>query len=543
MKKLIYIAAVSSALVFTSCNKWLDVNENPNSANSAVPTAEQRLPSIIAQFVDGYESAGTRTAFLGQQLAVVNANNNNWNLTRWNSTASSTGWPWQAWYVNTAVNIEPLIASASKVGAYHYIGAAKIMKAWGYGYMADLYGMLPYDEADKVNILTPKFDDGEYIYSQIHLLLDEAIAELSKTQESAAPALAVGDTFNKGNVQSWLKLAYGLKARFLNHYSKLPSYNPDLVLAALAQAPLANAESTIMQYIDETATSSNNSKAALQWTNTGLTTRITKLYADYISNNYTGAPTGANDMLDPRLDLLVPSSQEPNGSMRRTLYVDMSSELPKTGPASYTYASATNKFSSKDSVYVAMRKDVATNGRVVSTGTWYTEKGGRAMLLTNSEMRFIEAEVRFKKGEFGLALAAYQAGIRAHMELMGISSNAVSAFLASSSVIQDAGALTLSHIMIQKYIALSYSPEQWSDLRRMNYCTDAAGNYNESIGVYKGFKRPSHTFVEAYPSASDWPRRFAIPSYEINYNLEQVKAANAQADLPTYQNQRVWWDK
>ncbi|MEN5194161.1 SusD/RagB family nutrient-binding outer membrane lipoprotein [Sphingobacterium faecium] len=543
MKKIFYIATISATLLFNSCSKWLDVNDNPNSANSTVPTPQQRLPSILAQFIDGYESAGTRTSFLGQQLAVVNANNNNWNLTRWNSTASSTGWPWQSWYVNTAVNIDPLIESATKVGAYHYVGAAKLIKAWGFGYMADLYGMLPYDEFDKVNNLTPKFDDGEYVYTQILALIDEAILDLSKEQSSGAAPLSAGDIFNKGNVQNWLKLAYGLKARFLNHYSKLPSYNPQAVLEALAKAPIANDESTIIQYVDETATTSDQSKASLQWVNTGTSARITQLYYNYITNNYSGAPSGSTNVIDPRLDLLVPSSQNPDGSYRKTLFVDMGSDLPKTGPASYVYASATNKFSNKDSVYISMRKDIAANGRILSTGTWYTEKGGKGLLLTNSEMKFIEAEVRFKKGELGAALSAYHAGIKAHMEIMGVKASDVALYMASSSIIQEAGKLTLSHIMIQKYIALSYSPEQWSDLRRMNYCTDASGNYNEATGIYKGFKRPSHVFTTAYPSQTEWPRRFAIPSYEINYNLIQVKTANAEADLPTYQNQRIWWDK
>ncbi|MBB2954016.1 MULTISPECIES: SusD/RagB family nutrient-binding outer membrane lipoprotein [unclassified Sphingobacterium] len=543
MKKIFYIATTSILLLLNSCSKWLDVNDNPNAANSTVPTPQQRLPSMLAQFIDGYESAGTRTSFLGQQLAVVNANNNNWNLTRWNSTASSTGWPWQSWYVNTAVNIDPLIESATKVGAYHYIGVAKLIKAWGFGYMADLYGMLPYDEFDKVNNLTPKFDDGEYVYTKILALIDEAILDLSKEQASGAAPLSAGDIFNKGNVQNWLKLAYGLKARFLNHYSKLPTYNAQAVLDALEKAPILNDESTIIQYIDETATTSDQSKASLQWGNTGTSARITQLYYNYITNNYHGAPSGNANVIDPRLNLLIPSSQNPDGSYRQTLFVDMSSDLPKTGPASYVYASATNKFSNKDSVYISMRKEVAANGRVLSTGTWYTEKGGKGLLLTNSEMKFIEAEVRFKKGELGAALTAYQAGIKAHMEIMGVKASDVASYMASSSIVQEAGKLTLSHIMIQKYIALSYSPEQWSDLRRMNYCTDASGNYNESTGIYKGFKRPSHVFATAYPSQTEWPRRFAIPSYEINYNLTQVKAANADADLPTYQNQRIWWDK
>jgi len=68
MRKTIYILILS--VVFTSCKKWLDVNESPDSANSTVPTAELRLPPIIAQFADGYESAGTRSAFISQQLAV-----------------------------------------------------------------------------------------------------------------------------------------------------------------------------------------------------------------------------------------------------------------------------------------------------------------------------------------------------------------------------------------------------------------------------------------------------------------------------------------
>lgn len=543
MKNILYIAAVSATLVLSSCNKWLDVNENPNSANSTVPTPQQRLPSLLAQFVDSYESAGTRTAFIGQQLAVVNGNNNNWNLTRWNTTASSTGWPWQAWYVNTAVNIDPIIVASEKLGAYHYIGAAKIMKAWGFGFMADLYGMLPYDEFDKVNNLTPKFDEGEYVYSKILPLLDEAIADLSKAQTEGAPALSAGDTFNKGDVEKWIKLAYGLKARFLNHQSKLSTYDAQAVLAAVAKAAKSASESTVMQYVDETATTTNTAKASIQFTNTGTTARVTKLYYDYITNNYTDAPTGANNVVDPRLDLLVPSSQELDRSFRRTLTVDMSSELPKTGPASYVYVPAKNNFSTKDSVYITLRGEVAPNGRVISTGTWYTKKGSKGLLVTSAEMKFIEAEVRFKLGEKAAALAAYQQGIKGHMELMDISATDIAKFLASSSVVQEAGKLTLSHIMIQKYIALSYSPEQWADLRRMNYCADASGNYNEALGVYKGFKRPSHTFTDAYPGQTDWPRRFAIPSYEINFNIGQVKAANPTADLVTYQNQRIWWDK
>jgi hypothetical protein len=543
MKKTIYILLIS--LIFTSCKKWLDINENPSSANSTVPTPEQRLPSIIAQFADGYESAGTRVAFIAQQLAVTYANNNNWNLTRWYSNVSSANWPWQSWYVNTAVNIQPLIDASEKIGAYHYIGAAKIMKAWGFGYLADFYGMLPYDEFDVAGNLTPKFDDGAYVQEKILALLDEAIADLQKTQEVTAPDLAEGDILNNGKVENWIRLAYGLKARFLNHLTKKSNYDPQAVLAALAAAPQTDDQSSIIQYIDEEGVA-DNSKAALQYVNIGLTGRITKLYHDYLSNNYLGAPNGNNNVVDPRIDLLIPRMQNKEGILVPTQLVDMSSDLPKTGPASYSYTRSSNSFSNKDSVYIQLRMDPVqpqAGNRILSTGSWYTKRGGKGLLLTNAEMRFIEAEVRLRLGQPTEALAAYKAGIRSHMSLMEINMGLIEQFLNSTSVVQNPGNLTLSHIMIQKYIALSYSPEVWSDLRRMNYCTDASGAYNETTGIYKGFKRPSHTFVEAYPSQTDWPRRFAVPSYEINFNIEQVIKANPNASSPTYLNEPVWWDQ
>src|SRR5690606_25696685 len=129
-------------------------------------------------------------------------------------------WSWQVRYVTGAVNIDPLIEAAEEDGAYHYIGAAKVIKAWGFGALADFYGMMPYDEFNDPTTITPKFDDGSYIQEQILQLLDEAVADFQKTQETGAEPLSDGDILNGGNVDNWIRLAYGLKARFLNHTSK-----------------------------------------------------------------------------------------------------------------------------------------------------------------------------------------------------------------------------------------------------------------------------------------------------------------------------------
>lgn len=544
MKKILFILGAVVTLSFYSCDKWLDVNDNPNSGTAEKPRPEQRLPSILAQFADGYESAGTRAVHITHQLAnTYGASTRNYLLTRWYSDAAAANWPWQAWYVNTAVNIKPMITAAEEVGAYHYVGVGKVIRAWGFGYLADYYGVLPFQEFDNKDILTPKFDDAEYVYTEILKLLDEAIVDLRKEQREFAPALAAGDTYNKGNVGNWIKLAFGLKARFLSHLNKKSIYDPDAVLAALADAPQTAAQSTVYQYVDQSATTTSTVQSALQYVNTSAATRVSKLYIDYILNNYTGAPSGGNNMQDPRFVLLVPHSQEGNSTMRASIGVDFSSDRVLTGPSAYAYDAKTNKFDSADSVYVQLREAKAANGRVLSTGTWYNKKDSKGLLLTGSEMKFIEAEVRLRKSQNDLALAAYKEGIKIHMEIMGIPASTISAFLASTSVIQNPGSLTMSHVMIQKYIALSYSPEQWVDMRRMNYCADENGNYNESTGIYKGYKRPTHVYVQSYPATTDWPRRFAMASYELNFNSAQLRLAAPNYDLPTYINEPVWWDK
>ncbi|MBS0031853.1 SusD/RagB family nutrient-binding outer membrane lipoprotein [Chitinophaga sp. 22321] len=545
MKKLLYILSLS--VVFSSCKKWVDINDNPNSANATVPTAEQRLPPLIAQFCDAYESTGTRAAFLSQQLAVTYlSGGNNYNLTGWVSNSANIGWPWQCWYVNAAVNVKPLITAAEKVQAYHYAGVAKIIKAWGFGTLADVYGVMPYDQFDSVGIITPKFDEAAYIQEKVLALLDEGIADLQKTQGPAAPSLAKGDVLNNGKTDNWIRLAYGLKARFLNHTSNLPAFNAQAVLDAASKGPQSKDQNTIMQYVDEGPLVTSTAKEALQYSNTGTSARITLLYLNYLTNNYTGAPKGANNMEDPRVDSLIPSMADQNGVLHRTQGVDMTSGITNSGPVSYSYNAATNTFNKKDSIYVIMRKTPyapSATDRIQSTGTRYTRRNAQGLLFTSAELRFIEAEIYFRQHKNVEALAAYKAGIQAHLELMAIPPAKITAFLSSSSVEQNAANLTLSNIMIQKYIALSYSPENWADLRRMNYCADAAGNYNEVTGVYKGFKRPAHVNALNYPNQTDWPRRFAIASYEINYNIEQVLKAAPGANNANYIAEKIWWNK
>ena len=141
MKKIIYsIFALFMMFGLASCQDWLDVNSNPNVANDEVPTPDLRLRSIQMQFVDAYESSGTRASWITQNVTKVAGTTYNDFIVGWNTQIASTTWPYQAWFVYTAGNLPALLEKAEKEEAWHYVGAAQLIHAWGFMLMADVYG-------------------------------------------------------------------------------------------------------------------------------------------------------------------------------------------------------------------------------------------------------------------------------------------------------------------------------------------------------------------------------------------------------------------
>jgi len=195
-----------------------------------------------------------------------------------------------------------------------------------------------------------------------------------------------------------------------------------------------------------------------------------------------------------------------------------------------------------------------------STGSFYIRADAPAHLVCYHEMCFIKAEVLFRKGDRAGALQAYRDGIRAHMEAMNvklktypqvrgkevISETEIAAFLSSKAVAQSAGELTMAKIMQQKQIAMSYTVQNWNDMRRFNYSAP-----DPQFGVvYPDFGRPFEfdaAAQECYPSSDPnnvryWPRRIQQCSHERNYNANNWMASNPEAASRTILSYPVWWD-
>jgi len=652
MKKIMYLI-LGCVLVtgLTSCKKWLDVNTDPDNPNNQSVLVQNRLPWIQHFYMYSSGVANYRTSLQAGVFYTTNANGNTLSTT-WAAANGNSTTPYQTWFVATSSNIPDMYNSAQKIGAYHYMAAANVYHALGYMQMLDLYGEMPYTEAATGNP-SPKPDDGKTIYYGTMDKLNEAIDLFSKTQETGAPELAAGDYVNKGNIDKWIKLCWGLKARYMLKLSKKADlYNADSILYCLSKGPQSIADnvlvpgfnnSTVTDFLlgDPVVTNGIFNYAAY-----GSTQRTSEYYYDLLTN------LRGSGVTDPRMTKIVPASManvklDGNGRVssytwNRSLGVDSygpATRLVKGGgarsiatpsyaanntninytiadggerdafiadqvaagrthtvngnvvtvtyPAGSIYINSTNYVLAGDTVYVNLRSNaLATSGNpaqpatdvnwypsiaahtagvVGSTGSFQTRPVSDQEILTYHEMSFIKAEVYMRKGDAANAYTAYIEGIRAHMGMMQIKLNEwqaggytttnpdmapmdqseIDAYLMSSAVAQG-GAVTMSDIMLQKYIAMGCSIENWNDMRRFNFSAGDVGGFGV---VYPGYQRGAlftGTAQLTGGSPTDpryWMRRWALPPvYEIQYNSINTLALNAHAAEPNIWSMPVWWD-
>lgn len=311
MKKILHIT-ISLLLVFgmTSCDKWLDVNVDPDNPTDLSATPEVRLPWIQHYYSYALGTANMRTSTIAGILTQSSATAANGLLAAWNPAQSSCTTIYQNWFLGAGVNLKPMIDKAEETGAYHYVGAGYAMRALGFFLMLDLHGEMPYTEAMGAKY-NPVYDKGDVIYDGCMADLDLAIEYFQKTQEPGAVPFTVGDTWNNGDVNKWIKMCYGIKARYLNIISKKGTYNPEAILAALENAPKSNAQNTSMKryniegdalnFTVSDPYQTNNSWNAVAY---GTGQRATRWYANLLTNSFTGG----SGVIDPRLPKLLPAT-------------------------------------------------------------------------------------------------------------------------------------------------------------------------------------------------------------------------------------------
>jgi hypothetical protein len=578
------IIGLMGLVSFTSCEEWLDVNVNPNTPTDLSATIVNRLPHIEFYTNDAYQFASMRT-FMAMGDMTMNSRTSTYGYaSQWQPLVAQSTTPYQWFFVGAGSNLQTLYDKAMEQGAWHYAAASRLIHAYGYMLMTDLYGEMPYTEGLGESA-TPKYDTGKTIYLGCLSEIDEVIELLSKTQETSVPALSLGDTWANGDVNKWLKMAYLLKARWINKLNKKQAgsykdgkYDADEILVCLAKAQSSNADNVIYDHTDDYGPS----RDVLGWNEPvdyspmysvlGMNSNyyVTQMMIDNFTN-FAGS-----GVEDPRADHVIPwaysskGASSPEGlkwvgNWRRTAGIDMHT-LTRLDKHPYTTSYDVSKGGwyidpnagtdcLGDTIYVQttcgskgyggfsslLYEKLKSDPKSRQSGVFYGRPSSPTWIATYHEACFIKAEVLFKKGDKLGAFTAYKEGIKANIELMNqklkvwvgedaalaecpsftpIEQSAIDNYLAQG--IGTESNLTLAKIMTQKRMAMLWSIEVFNDMRRYNYDSDVFLNWEIPAEYYV-----NNNAQRCIPLGKQY-RRWQQCSHETNYNAANLQAIGAE---------------
>lgn len=211
------VAAITGIASLSSCNNYLDVNDNPNYPTSA--SLSTLMPSVCATTFAQFGLQGTLLGNLWTQFVTQGNSTNQYN-TYANytilNTDAVTASIWRNAYSNTLLDDQTMIASAETQGAWNYWVIGKILMAYNYLMLTDLYGDIPFTQAlNSDEYPNPDFDDSKtVVYPGIIKMLDDAIAKESDAVSAKVEfPLTNADLYCNGDVEKWVAFAKSLKLK------------------------------------------------------------------------------------------------------------------------------------------------------------------------------------------------------------------------------------------------------------------------------------------------------------------------------------------
>lgn len=227
--------------VVPGCKKFLDVNKNLNEP-TAVPVSlllsnvERAIANNTAL---GTGLGGTMSIYVHQTTGRVGADRYG---------AGSAGWDG----LYTAItNLNVIIRQGTAEGRFVYAGIAKILKAYAFSILVDVYGDVPFSEFDQfeTGITQPKFDKGSEIYPKLFQMIDEGIGDINNPAPNASKPSA-DDYIYKGNTANWIKAANTLKLKLYTQIRRVQDVSTQVKALLATPASLINsqAESFMMPY-------------------------------------------------------------------------------------------------------------------------------------------------------------------------------------------------------------------------------------------------------------------------------------------------------
>jgi hypothetical protein len=530
----------------TGCKKFLNINSDPDTPQE--PAVSSVFPAMLAGIPRGvqYDSR-----YLGKYtqnwLTYGNANGDTHDRHGYVFGSDNMGDIWRQVYYGLGKNLDYIIEKGIKTNQLDYVGASYALKAFMFQHATDYHGEIIFSEAFKEDTYYFKYDTQDKVYAGIDSLCRIAINYLDQAM-LGTNTLSISDFTYKGDLAKWKKFTYGLLARNWNNLSNKSFYNPDSVIS-FANKSLASVDDDFAIPFD--ATKNDDANFYGPYRNNLTLFRPSNFVVKLLDGTtLAGAQTYANR--DPRIAHMLSASQDTTNGNGGYRGVDPGIGDPLSATTTGVNARKRSAVLWGDSLYA----NPSAASFTANAGKYLFKDKAVMPIMTYAEIQFIKAEAAFRKGDKPTAYTAYRNGINGHFDFINrnypslyrsgaviyngaaISTAQRNAYLASANVKQDPATLTLTDIMLQKYIALWGWGwvETWTDLRRYHY-TDI--DPATTMQVYKNFTLPASFF----PDNLNKPAYRVRPRYNSEYvwNLDELKRFGGdKADYHTY---KMWFSE
>jgi len=502
MKKLFLILTIVSLIAATGCKKgYLDVNTNPNQSTSADPSLV--LPAALQTTVSNWYPGPTSMSEWMDSWAVsgsyaINANDPG---TTYKMTTDFGDGLWQSIYDN--LEDYDYIQKAGNANNQPFLeGVARIMKAFNFQKLVDLWSDVPYADALKgASSLRPAYSNGSDIYDSLFTELQKGIDLINSAGITVS---AKSDIMFGGDKTSWIQFANTLRLRMLLRMSQLttkPDYfQPNLNAATSEPAGFLTTDALVQPGYTNSAGQGNPFWQRFY----NLSGQPVSSFGDFWAANEFAVNFYLNTN-DPRI------AKEFNTVPNTTNYVGNKLGLANGNPVNGKY-----------SIFGA--------GILISPSA-------PAVMMTASESYFLQAEAIALGYITGDDNDMYQKGISASFDYLGVPGFATwYASEAGDPAVDYTTATTVlakqGIILRQKWAALNNinSFESYSDYRKFDYLHSGTPPFAGPLGDTPMSYSP-------YIDEAKIPIRWKYPTSEYSRNADNV---NKEGDVD-HQATKVWW--
>lgn len=412
MKKISILFTTIFVLFLLSCTKdYEEINTDPNSMLTAPSTNIFAYTQYILASQYGASEISYPATYIGH------ASNYQYRDEVTYSTSGAAS-PWDYLFVNALNNLEFIIEEAQKDENPNMEAAAMILRAYAYHLLVDMYGPVPYFEANQGDegLIFPKFDSEKEIYLD---LLDQLKAANAMFDPQSIKTIGSEDLIYSGNIQKWKKFANSLRLRLAIRISNV---------SEVEQV----AESNIAEIFNDPETypvlSSNSDNPKVTFPGDANYREPWSRYSD-ISQYRIGKPLvdKLKEFNDPRLEHYA----EPN----------------------------------LDGEYVGIEIGADSNVGISKIDPQFVDNdAGSVYFMKLCEIELIKAEAIVRGFISGSAQDAYQAGITASLSEYDIATDTINQYLTEDGVAWNND---LNQIYIQKWLSFIHqSWEAWAEMRR-----------------------------------------------------------------------------